>query len=173
MCQKKMSETESNGGQALLAEKAAIAAEHAELAHQNAALLARLELLEAGGLGPPGADADVDADAEPEPGEAPPPGGAAGAGPGGGGAALAEELDFLQGLLQQCAARRPDRPARRAWRRCPFVLVAVESVRFNTWCCIPDGSTCRYTSCIRLHYNTQADSQEVGMPSGKRARRAS
>ncbi|KAK9825394.1 hypothetical protein WJX81_000037 [Elliptochloris bilobata] len=45
-----MSEQTTSQAVALLAEKAKIAAGHAELAHQNKALLARLQLMEAGAL---------------------------------------------------------------------------------------------------------------------------
>jgi len=89
--------------QALLAEKAAIAAEHAELAHQNAALLARLELMEAGGMGV-GLGFQHEAPYPHLLEDRSSPEAAAGAGEGGDPAvALAEELNFLQGLLQQCA----------------------------------------------------------------------
>ena len=89
--------------QALLAEKAAIAADHAELAHQNAALLARLELMEAGGMGV-GLGFQQEAPYPHLLEDRSAPEAAAGAGAGGDpAAALAEELDFLQGLLQQYA----------------------------------------------------------------------
>ena len=110
------------GAQALLAEKARLAAEHAEMQQKNSLLLARLQLAEDSGaglregspcspLGEPAGAQDLPAKAPESPGACA-LGEAAGAqdlpakpqeSPGARAAALARELELMKGMLFECA----------------------------------------------------------------------